>query len=66
MSKIYLLTFLDLKNGFEGNISIRIHVEGSHHVGPVFNFNFRSNKQGREQEDEGVREGLMPNCMREK
>ena len=55
--------FLGLKNGIESNISIRIHIEGSHYVSPVFNFNFQSNKWGREQEDAGVREGPMPDCM---
>jgi hypothetical protein len=54
--------FLRLKNGFESNISIRIHIEGSHYVGLVFNFNFQSSKQRREREDAGIREGPMPDC----
>ena len=52
--------------GIQGNIFIRIHIEGGHHVGPVFNFNFQSNKWGIELEDAGVREGPMPDCMQEK
>jgi hypothetical protein len=66
VSKIYLCTFLDLENGFEGNIYIRIHVEGRHHTGPVFNFNFQSNKRGREREDVDAEGEPMPDCMQEK
>jgi hypothetical protein len=66
VSKIYLHTFLDLKNGFEGNISIRIRIEGCHHTGPVFNFNFQLNKWGREREDADAGGKPMPDCMQEK
>jgi hypothetical protein len=62
VSEIDLLTFSDLKCLFKGNICIKLHIEGGHHVGPV-NFNLQINKRGREQEDE---ERPMPDRRHEK